>query len=120
MIVMGKILLKSLWEKIPFFILSAVFSMITLYAQHKPSQEYLPLGSRLANDPVSFMIYLEKTFVPNHMAVFYPFSFQLPLWQVWGSVFLLLFISVSCHYIYETFAVSFYWMVMVRNNSSAC
>ena len=88
------LMLRQLREKIPFFVLSAVFSMITLYAQHKPSQEYLPLGSRLANDPVSFMIYLEKTFVPNHMAVFYPFSFQLPAWQVWGSVFLLLFISV--------------------------
>jgi tetratricopeptide (TPR) repeat protein len=88
------LMLWQLREKIPFFILSAVFSMVTLYAQHKPSQEYLPLGSRLANDPVSFMIYLEKTFVPNHMAVFYPFSFQLPAWQVWGSVFLLLFISV--------------------------
>ena len=88
------LILWQLREKIPFFVLSAVFSIITLYAQHKPSQEYLPLGSRLANDPVSFMIYLEKTFVPNHMAVFYPFSFQLPAWQVWGSVFLLLFISV--------------------------
>ena len=88
------LMLWQLREKIPFFVLSAVFSIITLYAQHKPSQEYLPLGSRLANDPVSFMIYLEKTFVPNHMAVFYPFSFQLPAWQVWGSVFLLLFISI--------------------------
>ena len=88
------LMLCQLREKIPFFVLSAVFSMITLYAQFKPSQEYLPLGSRLANDPVSFMTYLEKTFVPNDMAVFYPFSFQLPAWQVWGSVFLILFISV--------------------------
>jgi tetratricopeptide (TPR) repeat protein len=87
-------MLWQLREKIPFFVLSAVFSMITLYAQFKPSQEYLSLGSRLANDPVSFMTYLEKTFVPNHMAVFYPFAFQLPAWQVWGSVFLILFISV--------------------------
>ena len=95
-IVTGKVLLKSLWEKIPFFILSAVFSIITLYAQFNPSVKHyqFPLGSRLANAPVSFMTYLEKTFVPNHMAVFYPFSFQLPAWQVWGSVFLILFISV--------------------------
>ncbi len=97
MIVTGKVLLKSLWEKIPFFVLSAVFSIITLYAQFKPSVKHyqFPLDSRLANAPVSFMTYLEKTFVPNHMAVFYPFSFQLPAWQVWGSVFLLLFISVT-------------------------
>ena len=95
-VVTGKVLLKSLWEKIPFFILSAVFSIITLYAQLNPSVKHyqFPLGSRLANAPVSFMTYLEKTFVPNHMAVFYPFSFQLPPWQVWGSVFLILFISV--------------------------
>ena len=94
--VTGKVLLKSLWEKIPFFILSAVFSIITLYAQLKPSVKHyqFPLSSRLANAPVSFMTYLEKTFVPNHMAVFYPFSFQLPAWQVWGSVFLILFISI--------------------------
>ncbi|MFZ1036615.1 MAG: tetratricopeptide repeat protein [Smithella sp.] len=95
-VVAGKVLLKSLWEKIPFFILSAVFSIITLYAQLNPSVKHyqFPLSSRLANAPVSFMTYLEKTFVPNHMAVFYPFSFQLPAWQVWGSVFLILFISV--------------------------
>ncbi|MGP8154636.1 MAG: tetratricopeptide repeat protein, partial [Smithella sp.] len=95
-VVTGKVLLKSLWEKIPFFILSAVFSIITLYAQLNPSVKHyqFSLSSRLANAPVSFMTYLEKTFVPNHMAVFYPFSFQLPAWQVWGSVFLILFISV--------------------------
>ncbi len=95
-VVTGKVLLKSLWEKIPFFILSAVFSIITLYAQLNPSVKHyqFSLSSRLANAPVSFMTYLEKTFVPNHMAVFYPFTFQLPAWQVWGSVFLILFISI--------------------------
>jgi tetratricopeptide (TPR) repeat protein len=95
-VVTRKVLLKSLWEKIPFFVLSAVFSIITIYAQFNPSVKHyqFPLGPRLANAPVSFMTYLEKAFVPNYMAVFYPFSFQLPAWQVWGSVFLILFISV--------------------------
>jgi len=96
-VVTRKVLLKLLWEKIPFFILSAVFSIITLYAQFNPSVKHypLPLVPRLANAPVAFMTYLGKTFVPNHMAVFYPFSDQLPVWQVWGSVFLILFISVA-------------------------
>ena len=95
-VVTRKVLLKSLWEKIPFFILSAVFSIITVYAQFNPSVKHyqFPLGPRFANAPVSFMTYLEKTFMPNHMALFYPFSFQLPTWQVWGAVFLILFISV--------------------------
>jgi len=91
----GIIPLWQLWEKIPLFILSVIFSMITIYAQYKPSLEYLPLGSRLTNDPVSFMTYLEKIFWPHDMAVFYPFSDQLPFLQVLGSALLIVIISVA-------------------------
>ena len=71
--------------------------MITLYAQYKPSVKHypFPLGSRLANASVSFMTYLEKTFWPHDMAVFYPFSDQIPLWQVLGSALLILVISIA-------------------------
>jgi tetratricopeptide (TPR) repeat protein len=88
----------QLWEKIPFFAFSAVFSIITLYAQtaDKPrSVKYFSLVSRLANAPVSFVTYLEKTFWPHNLAVFYPFSDQLPVWQVLGSALLILVISAA-------------------------
>ncbi|PKN06089.1 MAG: hypothetical protein CVU72_06255, partial [Deltaproteobacteria bacterium HGW-Deltaproteobacteria-7] len=78
----SNLILWQLREKIPLFVLSAVFAIITLYAQYKPSLENLPLGSRLANEPVSIMTYLEKAFWPHDLAVFYPFSYQLPAGQV--------------------------------------
>jgi tetratricopeptide (TPR) repeat protein len=87
--------LWQLKEKIPFFVLSAVFSIITLYAQYKPFVKDFPLSSRLANAPVSFVTYLEKTFWPHDLAVFYPFSDQLLVWQVLGAALLILVISVA-------------------------
>ena len=84
-------------EKIPFFIFSIVFSVLTIYAQRsQPIKDYpFSLGSRIANAPVSFMTYLEKTFWPHDLAVIYPFSEQLPLWQVAGATLLILVISAA-------------------------
>ena len=89
----GIIPLWQMREKIPFFIFSAVFAIITLYAQHKPSTNGFPLSSRIANAPVSFVTYLEKTFWPHDLAIFYPASNQLPVWQVLGATLLILVVS---------------------------
>jgi len=89
------IVLWQLKEKIPFFVLSAVFSIITLYAQYRATVIHFPLGSRIVNALVSFVVYLEKTFWPHDLAVFYPFVDPLPAWQVLGAVLLIIFISVT-------------------------
>ena len=91
----GIIPLWQLWEKIPFFVLSAVFSIMILYDHYKLSPKYSPLGSRIANAPVSFVTYLEKTFWPHDLAIFYPFSDKLPLWQILGATILILVISIA-------------------------
>ena len=91
----GIIPLWQLREKITFFVFSAVFAIITLYAQYKPSIKNFPLGSRIANAPVAFVTYLEKTFWPHDMAIFYPFSEQIPLWQVLGASLLIILISAA-------------------------
>jgi hypothetical protein len=91
----GSLLLWQLREKTPFFVLSAVLTIITLYTMYSPTIKYFPLSSRFANAPVSFVTYLAKTFWPHDLAVFYPFSNQLPVWQVMGSVLLILVISVA-------------------------
>jgi hypothetical protein len=91
----GIIPLWQLKEKTPFFILSAFCSFSTVYAQFKPSVRYYSLGSRIANAPVSFVTYLEKTFWPHDLTFFYPFSDQLRLWQVLGSVLLILVMSTA-------------------------
>jgi tetratricopeptide (TPR) repeat protein len=91
----GIIPLWQLLEKTPFFIFSVVFSIMAYYAQYKPSLKLFPLGARIANAPVSFMTYLEKTFWPHDLAVFYPFSNQIPVWQVLGAALLILVISAA-------------------------
>ncbi len=93
----GIIPLWQLWEKIPFFILSAVLVIITLYNpnQQETSLKAFSLISRLANAPVAFVTYLEKTFWPHDMAIFYPFSDQLPVWQVLGATILIIVISAA-------------------------
>jgi len=83
-------------EKAPFFILSFIFIMITIFAQynkHIKIAQY-PLDSRLKNAAVSFMTYLEKTFWPVDLAAFYPFADQLPAGQILASVMLFLMISL--------------------------
>jgi tetratricopeptide (TPR) repeat protein len=97
----GIIPLWQLREKIPFFILSVVLYII---AFHTPNNlrmmdysdlKQIPLISRIANAPVAFVTYLGKTFWPHDMAIFYPFSDKIPLWQVLGASLLIIVISVA-------------------------
>jgi tetratricopeptide (TPR) repeat protein len=107
----GIIPLWQLREKIPFFILSVVLfiktfytiikTFYTPYTPNNPGMMYysdlipVPLISRIANAPVAFVTYLEKTFWPHDMAIFYLFPDKIPLWQVLGSSLLILVISVA-------------------------
>ena len=73
-------------EKIPFFLLSAAASAVTLFAQGRggtvASIEDYPWPVRLANALIAYCRYLGKCFVPAKLAVFYPsFSTQPPLWE---------------------------------------
>jgi protein O-mannosyl-transferase len=89
--------LWQLKEKIPFFVLSAVFSVITFYARYEQSLEYgsLSLSFRIENALIYFITYLRKMFWPNDLALCYPFSEQIPVWQVLGAALLIAIISVA-------------------------
>jgi hypothetical protein len=91
----GNFILWQLKEKIPFFILSAALVIITLHNPNVPDVKQVPLILRLANAPVSFVTYLEKTFWPHDLAVFYPFPAQIPAVQVVGASLLILVISIA-------------------------
>ena len=114
-LVSGKGPLWLLCEKIPFFMLSMVFLIFQFYAQFNGSGRYYSLYSRIANATVSFVTYLERTFWPHDLAVFYPFLDQLPIWQVLSTAILILVISVAV-IIDKTPAVSLCRMAMVRDN----
>jgi tetratricopeptide (TPR) repeat protein len=83
-------------EKIPFFALSAVFSVITFFSQKKDSLVVdfatLPLNARLANSVVSYARYIAKTLWPDSLAAYYP----MVKWQVPQVVLAtVLFVGIS-------------------------
>ncbi|MGA2783023.1 MAG: tetratricopeptide repeat protein [Smithella sp.] len=97
----GIIPIWQLWEKIPFFVLSIVFVIITLYNPNNPDMldvpdlKLNPFISQIANAPVAFVTYLVKTVWPHKMAILYPFSEQIPFWQVLGATLLIILISAA-------------------------
>ncbi len=82
-----------LLEKIPFFVLALVSSVVTYATQAKAGAvtglEQLPFGARLANAVVSYFGYLKKAFWPSDLAVFYPYVGN-PGWLKVGFVAALL------------------------------
>jgi len=94
----GSLILWQLKEKTPFFILSmvSVFSVFYIHrVRGNPLEVGPPFASRLANAFFSFMAYLHKTFWPRDLSFFYPFSDQIPLWQVLGSAGMIVVISFA-------------------------
>ena len=82
-------------EKIPFFLLALVFSGIALYTQYQAPFKIFPLSARIANALISYAVYIEKTFWPRDLAVFYPFPVHFPLWELAAAVLLLLIVSLA-------------------------
>jgi Tfp pilus assembly protein PilF len=69
-------------EKIPFFFLSAVSSVVTFIAQEKAGAisplVLVPMASRVQNAFVSYAHYLLRTFWPMDLATPYPHALQWP------------------------------------------
>ncbi len=85
-------------EKWPFFVLSAISSIITYSAQSRSgavvSEETIPLFARLTNAAVAVARYLGKTLWPEKLAVFYPHPVVWPWPQVAGAALLAAAIAV--------------------------
>ena len=78
---------RVLAEKIPLFILAALSSAVTLYAQQRggvvQTLRLLPFPDRLQNAVVSCGVYLGAALWPAKLAIFYPLpSHGYPGWQV--------------------------------------
>lgn len=86
---------KAIIEKIPLLVLSVAASAGTYLAQKKIGAiAVYPLSLRLQNAAVSYAEYLEKTFWPSKLAVFYPYhSKGFALWVVVLSAVLLVLIT---------------------------
>ena len=86
-------------EKIPFFACSLLSAAITVYAQRSGGAvvglDAMPLRLRVDNALTAYVRYLGKTFWPSDLAVFYPFPASIALWQVIGSLLILLLVSAA-------------------------
>jgi len=63
-------------EKMPFFILTGVFCVITVFAQKGDEAvkdfSMLPMKYRIGNGIISYFTYIWKMFVPVNLSVYYP------------------------------------------------
>ena len=86
-------LLALIKEKIPFFACSLLSGLVTIYAQHSGGAlvnlHTAPFGYRMENALVAYLKYIGKTLWPLDLAVYYPLPFVIPLWQVFGSLLIL-------------------------------
>ena len=76
---------RLLLEKLPLFALSAMSSVITVWAQRScgawRSLKKLPLNARLENALFSYLVYIWKTLWPSNFGLFYLHPGTLPIWK---------------------------------------
>lgn len=106
-------------EKIPFFACSLCAGIVTIFAQHKGGAmknfDAIPLLLRIENAPISYVKYIGKAFWPHDLAVLYPIPLSFPLWQVAGSLFILLLVSVAtvwARHLHPYLAVGWFWFIV--------
>jgi len=108
---------NSIIEKLPFFFLSILSSVITFLVQQKSGAVFagdiVPFNVRLANAICSYFVYIEKMFWPVRLAVLYPYSIQgIPLVKVLLSATILVLITVLVLYNYRRrkyLVVGWFW-----------
>jgi protein O-mannosyl-transferase len=76
---------RLLWEKIPFFALSAAVAIATFLVQRGTgaveSLSVHPIAMRVENALVSYVVYIVKMFWPTRLAAFYPYPQDVPAWE---------------------------------------
>jgi len=104
-------------EKIPFFLLSAVSSVVTFVAQKEggavKTLEILPFGTRIAGAIHSYLAYLVKAAWPRNLSVYYRFPWPgYPSWEVaLAASILLCIIVLAVRYAsrFPYFAFGWFW-----------
>jgi hypothetical protein len=94
------LILNSIVEKIPLFILSGIASLIVLFVQSKATLvrgiHQFPLGFRIENVLLAYAGYIGKLFYPLNLGILYPYPLtDPPMWQVAASAALLLCVTIA-------------------------
>lgn len=87
-------------EKIPFFVLSAASSYITILAQKSSGAiqnlEALPFQTRIINAVSAYAKYIISLFYPVNLSVWYPYNENFSVLEIAGSVILLIAVTAFC------------------------
>jgi tetratricopeptide (TPR) repeat protein len=86
---------RRIVEKIPLAVLSLLCSIITYDITLKAGalDKATPLIFRIENALVSYTTYIRKMFWPNDLCVIYPYPDALSMWQIVGSVLVIISIT---------------------------
>jgi tetratricopeptide (TPR) repeat protein len=88
---------RLVFEKIPFFALSAVSCALTIWAQSMgvaiASVQQLSLFDRITNSVASYLGYAEKMFLPINLSVYYPFPVEPPIEEAVLALFFLFIVT---------------------------
>ena len=86
------------FEKIPFFVLSAALCWITFNIQKQGgamlNSTNLPIGPRVSNALISYVRYIGNMFWPHNLAGLYLRDGEWPMWKAVSAALLLLVITV--------------------------
>ncbi len=84
-------------EKLPFFILSFSFSVLTSFTQHPGMLPvaYLPIDVRLENMPVAYCRYVANSFWPVNLACLYPYPNHWPIILVVFCTIVFVVVSIA-------------------------
>lgn len=73
-----------IYEKIPFFIISAIFILVAFYTQKIggaiSGTDAIPIKLRLVNSIIGYVTYVSKILLPRNLAYFYPYDFTPSVW----------------------------------------
>jgi Flp pilus assembly protein TadD len=88
---------RLILEKVPFFALSAAFSLIAISAQRQAlgPLKLFPFSARCANAVLAYATYLRQAFLPFDLAAFYPYLDSTPVLALTMSAALLIAISAA-------------------------
>lgn len=93
-------------EKIPFFIISAISSLITILAQKTGgavvSINDVSLDMRIGNAVISYIKYLSKIFIPNDLATPYPYPEKISLGIFFIFLIIILTFSILSLYTFKS------------------
>jgi hypothetical protein len=104
---------KLIREKIPLIVLSAALSVVTYLVQKESGAvQSSPLGLRVENSLVSYLVYIGQMFWPDRLAIIYPYPHSIPVWQTLAALAVILGVSavaVVCWRTRPYLAVGWFW-----------